>query len=166
MRHVLIVACIAFTFVIVSADVQARELSAACAAKKTEVEQRAKEAYQRWDTGLYDELKQELREIERFCTDEKLLEQIDVRYARQQKRVFALQQSLEKASQERKSEEWLDSQNAKLRDAKETLQNIGKERSELLAGMGKPSPVVEDIVESPAISLPEPQAVDSPAYNE
>ncbi len=160
MRLSLLLICAVLLFSGLSVQAEARDLSPACAAEKERLTKKAKAAYQPLDTTVHDELMAEARDITRHCTDEKLLDKINVRHGRQQKIVVNLQQDLAKASEVKQQQSWIDDQTAKLRVAQERLHTIEQERNALLATMGMPT---EDPVQE---TFTEPMATDNPAYNE
>ena len=161
MKHFFWVVCVSSLLWCSPIVGEAAELSPACAAEKENLQQQAKAAYQRWDTDLYNELKEQVRATERFCTDEKLLQKIESRYARQQKKVFSLQQKLDEATTSKKSKAWVDTQAENLRSAQESLRGIEEEKNALLSLMGREVEKQETVLEEE-----EPLAVDSPAYSE
>lgn len=174
MKWSLLFLCGVLAFASVSLHAQARELTPACAAEKERLERKAKEAYQPLDTTVYDDFMADARAIERSCTDEKLLEKINTRYGKQQKKVLMIQQDLAKATDEGRKQNWLDSKTEQLRGEKERLQAIEQERNALLALMGQPVPASQSVEQSVEGSqkgisnglLTEPLAKDSPAYNQ
>ena len=160
MRLSLLLMCAVLLFSGLSVQAEARDLSPACATEKERLTKKAKAAYQPLDTTVHDELMAEARGIERHCTDEKLLDKINARHARQQKVIVNLQQDLAKASEEKQQRSWIDSQTAKLRAAQEQLQTIEQERNALLTTMGLPTDG------SGQETFTDPMATDNPAYNE
>lgn len=173
MKSSLLIICAVLAFSYATVKAEARELTPACAAEKERLILRAKAVYQPLDTSLHDELMAEVRSIERFCTDEKLLDKINARYARQQKRVMNIQQNLAKAADEKKTQDWIDSQTSQLREAKEELRSLGEERNVLLRSMGQSVPVeTGEVGEADKAGkgdgglLEEPLVQDHPAYNQ
>ena len=160
MRLSLLLICAVLLFSGLSVQAEARDLSPACAAEKERLTKKAKAAYQPLDTTVHDELMAEARDITRYCTDEKLLDKINVRHSRQQKVIVNLQQDLAKASEEKQQQSWIDNQTARLRAAQEQLQAIEQERNALLATMGMPTE------NSGQETFTDPMATDKPAYNE